>query len=83
MTDELRGSAPVYSAKEVLLRIDERTERLDRNVSVLMSQKLDERVDSLEASRDKDAGRYAAIAGIVAGAISLGGLLLSALKVFG
>jgi hypothetical protein len=49
--DELRGSAPVMSAKDVLLEVRDDVKLIGKNVDILVSQHLDERVRELEAFR--------------------------------
>lgn len=55
MTDDLRGSMPVYTAKDVLVKLDHRQEDMAKaignigtSLDILASQKLNERVTSLE-----------------------------------
>lgn len=55
MTDDLRGSTPVYTAKDVLVKLDHRQEdmaqaigKIGTSLEILASQKLHERVTTLE-----------------------------------
>lgn len=45
---ELRGSAPVLSAKDVLLEVRSDVKAMRGEVGILMSQHLDERITALE-----------------------------------
>lgn len=57
MTDseELRGSTPIYTAKDILVRLDDKVEKMDLKIDgalmslqILVSQNLNERVMKLE-----------------------------------
>lgn len=61
--DELRGSIPVYSAKDILQKLDRKVdsmdEKLDTTVSgltVLLSQNLNERLSRVETWQNKLTG---------------------------
>lgn len=47
--DELRGSSPVMTAKDVLLEVRSDVKDIGKNVDILVSQRLDERVKVLES----------------------------------
>ena len=54
-TDDLRGSTPVYTAKDVLIGLDTKVQGIDskldtanQTLAILVSQDLDGRVDALE-----------------------------------
>lgn len=54
MTDnDLRGSTPIFTAKDVLIEVRDEVRGMRSSVDVLVSQNLDSRVDSLERSRDE------------------------------
>lgn len=65
LSDDLRGSAPVLTAKDVLLEVREDVRAMKSTVDVLASQHLDERVRALEAWRWKAVGFGAAVGAIV------------------
>lgn len=64
MTDEeLRGSTPIYSAKEILQGLDKKVTELDLkmdgallSLQIMVSQNLNERILSLEISERKREG---------------------------
>lgn len=60
--DDLRGSTPVYTAKDILVRLDDKVDKMDLKidglqtaVQILVSQNLNERVHQLEANGSKNA----------------------------
>ena len=62
MSDDLRGSTPVYSAKDILVRLDDKVDKLDIKmdglqtaVQILVSQNLNERVLRLESDGSRNA----------------------------
>lgn len=64
-SEELRGSTPVYTAKDILVRLDDKVEKMDlkidgmqTSIQILVSQNLNERVVQLErdARRMEGAG---------------------------
>lgn len=80
--DELRGSAPIYSAKDVLLRLDGKIGEMDAkldgallSLAILVDQRLNSRVGDLESWRHSHEGRmigFSAAIGAIAGAVTLG-----------
>lgn len=66
--DDLRGSAPVLNAKDVLLEVRTDVKLIGKNVDILVSQNLNERVTALEKAQWKTAGVAAAL-GAVVGAV--------------
>ena len=50
---ELRGSSPVMTAKDVLLEVRNDVKDIGKNVDILVSQRLDERVKVLESGTVK------------------------------
>lgn len=63
--DDLRGSTPVYTAKDVLVRLDDRVEKMDSKMDVLgtsmqiiLSQNLNDRLLRIEAAEQARAGAY-------------------------
>lgn len=68
--DEIRGSSPVMTAKDVLLEVRGDVKLMAGKVDILVSQNLNERVSALEKAQWKVAGIAAAlgaVAGVVAG----------------
>lgn len=68
--NDLRGSTPILSARDVLIEVRDEVKAMRSSVDVLVSQNLNERVQSLETSRDESRGLakvailIAALAGI-------------------
>ena len=58
---ELRGSAPILSAKDVLLEVRADVKAMSRQVDILVSQQLDGRLSALETWRDRVDGRVSVI----------------------
>ena len=57
MTDnDLRGSTPIFTAKDVLIEVRDEVRGMKTAVDVLVSQNLNARVDDLERSRDETRG---------------------------
>ena len=61
--DDLRGSAPVYSAKDILQKLDRKVDEMDSKLdtaatamSVLVSQDLNERLTRVESWKDRITG---------------------------
>ena len=81
MTDDLRGSTPIFTAKDVLIEVRDEVRGMKSAVDVLVSQDLNNRVDSLERSRDELRGlsRVAIVLGALAsaGSVALAILTLS------
>lgn len=79
--DDLRGSAPVMSTKDVLLEVRADVKALTKTVDVIASQDLDARVTRLESWADRINGRVSilmvlvtiigGLLGIVIGAVTL------------
>lgn len=61
-TDDLRGSAPVLTAKDVLLEVRQDVREMKTGLDVLLSQNLNERVTLLEAGGSVAAQRALALA---------------------
>ncbi len=70
MIDDQRDSAPGMSAKELLLELRRDVKEIRSFVDVMRAADLPRRVDSLESTRDRDSGRNAVIAAVVAVALS-------------
>lgn len=79
-TDDLKGSTPIFTAKDVLIEVRDEVRGMKTAVDVLVSQDLNNRVDSLERSRDEQRGlarisivlaSMAAIASVIVGIVSL------------
>ena len=81
MTDnDLRGSTPIFTAKDVLIEVRDEVRGMKSAVDILVSQDLNNRVDSLERSRDELRGlsrisialaSLAALGSIVVGVVSM------------
>lgn len=74
MTDnEVRGSAPVYSAKDILQSLDIKMDRVVSQVDILVSQDLGTRVTSLERFRERVMGMSSvgAILGVIGTALGI------------
>ena len=61
--DDLRGSAPVYSAKDILQKLDRKVDEVDSKLdtaatamSVLVSQDLNDRLSKVESWKDRITG---------------------------
>ena len=61
--DDLRGSAPVYSAKDILQKLDRKVDEMDSKLdtaatamSVLVSQDLNDRLSKVESWKDRITG---------------------------
>ncbi len=62
--DELRGSNPIMTTKDVLLEMRADVKVMARNVDVLVSQNLNSRLDAVESWKDQMTGRMIAISAI-------------------
>lgn len=74
--DELRGSIPVYSAKDILQKLDRKVDEMDTKLdtaatamTVLLSQNLNDRLSKTEAWQQRINGL--AILGPVLGALAI------------
>ena len=63
MTDELRGSTPIYSAKDVLVKLDGKLDLIDgkvdtlgQNVAIILSQNLGDRMTAVETWQNRVIG---------------------------
>lgn len=70
--DDLNPSATGLTAKEVLLEVRTDVKQISRDVAILTSQNLDQRVNAIESWQDRVNGR---ISLLTAGVLFLGGLL--------
>lgn len=73
--EDLRGSAPMMTTKDLLLELWQDVKELRKDMSVLTSQDLDERLSEVESWRDRVDGRVNAL--LVA--VTVGGSLLTIL----
>lgn len=89
MTDDLRGSTPVYSAKDVLLRLDGKIDSIDSkvdqmgtNVAILLSQNLGDRLTAVETWQNRVIGlaSSARVLGVVASLLSIASIVVSFLR---
>lgn len=80
MSDDLRGSAPVYSAKDVLQSLDGKVDKMSEQLAILVNQDLGSRVTTLESFKDRMIGlSYAGVLlGIVATILSIVSLVAPA-----
>lgn len=76
--DDLNPSATGLTAKEVLLEVRTDVKQISRDVAILTSQNLDQRVNAIESWQDRVNGR---ISLLTAGVLFLGGLFGLALTV--
>lgn len=81
-TDDLRGSTPIYTAKDVLVRLDAKVDGLGtkvEEVKQLLPHDLDARLRNVEAfeSRLKGLGQAGILLGLVATALSIFALMLT------
>lgn len=72
MSDELRGSTPIYTAKDILIRVESKVDALDSkvddlhtSVEILTSQQLAARISRLESWQQRVIG-MAAISTVLA-----------------
>jgi len=82
MTDsDLRGSTPIFTAKDVLIEVRDEVRGMKSAVDVLVSQNLNNRVDDLERSRDELTG-LARISIVLASLAAIGSVVI-AVSTFG
>jgi hypothetical protein len=91
MNDELRGSTPIYTAKDILIRVESKVDALDSkvdnlhtSVEILTSQELATRISRLESWQQQLSGMAIVVKALLG--TSLIGLVLSVagiLKAFG
>ena len=74
--EELRGSASVLTARALLLELRHDVRVISEFIVVHQAADLPRRVDSLEQTRDKEAGRNAIIAVIAATVVTLAARML-------
>lgn len=88
-SEDLRGSAPIYSAKDVLVRVDAKLDGLDskvdglsQSVAILLSQDLGTRVTAVENWQNRVIGlaSSARVLGVVASLLSIAALALQLLN---
>lgn len=72
--EDLRGSAPVLTARDVLLEVREDVRQMKSGVDILLSQRLDERVRDVERWQNRVIGL--GMAGTLLGLIAIGMQLL-------
>lgn len=79
MSDQdLRGSAPIFTAKDVLIEVRDEVRGMKTAVDVLVSQNLNQRVDDLERSRDELKG-LSRISMVIATGAGLGSIIVAIL----
>jgi hypothetical protein len=77
--NDLRGSTPIFTAKDVLIEVRDEVRAMTKSVDILVSQNLNERVQSLETSRDENRGLariaivIAALAGVATIVVAIAG----------
>lgn len=81
-TDDLRGSTPIFTAKDVLIEVRDEVRGMKTAVDVLVSQNLNQRVDDLERSRDELRG-LSRVSIILASLAALGSVVLAVMAVTG
>lgn len=84
--DELRGSIPVYSAKDILQKLDRKVDDMDAKLdtaatamTVLLSQNLNDRLSKAEAWQQRINGL--AILGSVLGGAAIAWQVLSSFRI--
>lgn len=67
--DDLRGSTPIYSAKEILVSLDRKVNEMDlkmdgfiMSLQIIVSQNLNERLQRLESAGSKEAQKALSLA---------------------
>lgn len=73
---DLRGSTPIFTAKDVLIEVRDEVRGMKTAVDVLVSQNLNQRVDDLERSRDETRG-LAKISIVVAALAGIGSIAVA------
>lgn len=73
--DDLRGSTPVLSARDVLIELRDDVREMKRTVDILASQNLDSRVTQLERQQSRQLG-------LTAGVAAAAGVLTSLIGIF-
>lgn len=73
---DLRGSTPIFTAKDVLIEVRDEVRGMKTAVDVLVSQNLNQRVDDLERSRDELTG-LARISMVVATLAGVGSIAVA------
>lgn len=74
--NDLRGSTPIFTAKDVLIEVRDEVRGMKTAVDVLVSQNLNQRVDDLERSRDETRG-LAKVSIIVAVLAGIGSIVVA------
>lgn len=77
MNDELRGSTPVLSAKDVLLEVRTDVKKIGTNVDILVSQNLNNRVTAIETWKAGVIGKSAGIGAAVGAGVALAGMFFA------
>lgn len=77
---DLRGSTPIFTAKDVLIEVRDAVQLMRSDVAILLSQNLNDRVDSLERSRDENRG-LARVSIILASAAAVCTVIITILTV--
>lgn len=80
--NDLRGSAPIFTAKDVLIEVRDEVRAMTKSVDILVSQNLNERVQSLETSRDESRG-LAKIAIVIAALAGVATIVVAIFSVTG
>lgn len=62
--DEVRGSTPVMTTKDVLLEVRADVKLMAKDVGILVSQNLDTRLNAVETWKDQLTGKIIAIAAV-------------------
>lgn len=73
-TEDLRGSTPVLTAKDILLELRDDVREMKSGVDVLLSQKLDDRVTAIERWQNRIIG--IGLVGSLLSILALGSQLL-------
>lgn len=79
--DDLRGSTPIFTAKDVLIEVRDEVRGMKSAVDILVSQDLGRRVDDLERSRDEARG-LTRIAIVLAALASMGTIVMATISVW-
>lgn len=72
-SDDLRGSAPIFTAKDVLIEVRDEMRLMRSSVDILVSQNLNERVTAVEGWQNRVIGlaSSARVLGIIATVLSI------------